>query len=161
MSIFESYLQDNVPTVYARKVADRIKKKIAGLQLPDISSEKSKIQRILNPKDYTYKSDIYGLAVKFLHLRDSFYKLYSHDMEEEKYMKILEFITPFDEYTDLVRAFENNQGTQNYILIIEITQQIRFYVELFVNKYDFMLKSKEDFINEFMGVMEDDEDDSI
>ena len=138
------YIKLKKPDLYVKKKCQDIISKIKNVKLPNLDEHEKLIKKHIKiVKNLDFSSDNYGLALKFYKLREVFYRLYSID-ENPDFLKILEYLKEFDYYfIDLVLPYMQKRIHKTDFLLNVATNELRFYIEYFCNKYDFIIKDRD------------------
>lgn len=141
-----NYYKSNVPDLFIKKKCEEIINKIKDIKLPNVDEYEEEIRKILKiKKNVEFKDDNYGLALKFYLLRHMFVKIYSKS-ERDEYKQIIEWLANFDFYLfDLIKKYKEKSFFTTDRQVNIATDYLRFYIEYFVNKYEFLLKEEDIF----------------
>ena len=157
--IIKSYLQSNYPFIYVEIVCNEIKEKIKDIELPELEEYKDKFNKYLNlPKSLNFKKNIYGLAEKFELLRRIFLKLYSKIGNEVKELKIVvDYLQAYNKYFDWIQSYINRKFYKEDPIVFYATKYLKFEIEVFIYKYEFLIKSKEDVLLDALNISYEDD----
>lgn len=141
----ENYIKNNRPLIWVEKTCNEIKKVILDYDLPNIQPYHNKIKSVLKiPDNLTFKDTTYGLAKKFEVLRIVFYKLYAKlGGEILEFKHIVTYLQMFEPYFEWIQSWQKKKFNKADANVLYGTQYLKFYIEVFCYKYDFLLKGEE------------------
>lgn len=134
-----SYFKKNIPDMYTKRQCDLIIKNVKDKTLPDITEYKEDIKNILNiDKKIVFEENNYGLALKFYKLRQVFIKLFSKN-EKPEFKEIIDWLDNFNFYLfEIIQVYKQKKFFSTDRNLNVATDYLRFYIEYFCNKYDFI-----------------------